>query len=60
MARSPTAVTGQGGIFKGFLPLLPTSIPRFLTWISALPDYQYGTLKVGSLRMTIGSLSFTA
>ena len=60
MARNPTAVAGEGAFSRAFLRLLSTSIPRFLNWIGALSDYQYGTLKVGSLRITIGSLSFTA
>jgi hypothetical protein len=48
------------GEFRVISPLLPTlrylCMPRF----SPCLDYQHGTVKVGSLSMMIGSLSFTA
>jgi hypothetical protein len=46
-------------VFGAFLLLLPalrySSLPRF----GLVRDYQYGTAKLGSLRMMIGSLSLT-
>jgi hypothetical protein len=52
---------GRVGDVLGFFPLLlPTLRPLALLWFGPVSDYQYGRLKVGSLRMMIGSLSFTA
>jgi hypothetical protein len=50
--------TGRGLRVISLLP--PTLRYLCLLRFGPVPDYQHGTVKVGSLSMMIGSLSFTA